>query len=134
MTINERIFEKINESGLSITEITQQTNIQKSTISRWKDGKYKPSIDAIVALSQLLNVSSDYLLFGIENEHNNSTTSNQETSLTFDEKNLLNTYRELKDEGKYIVQDTLKRVWSEHHRPLEKETHISESLSNSRIG
>lgn len=64
MSVNERIFSKINELGLKFSDVADKTGIDRASFTRWKNEKYKPSLDAIVALSQFFNVSTDWLLTG----------------------------------------------------------------------
>lgn len=64
MSVNERIFNKINELGLKFSDVADKTGIDRASFTRWKNEKYKPSLDAIIALSQFFNVSTDWLLTG----------------------------------------------------------------------
>ena len=130
MTINERILLKIKESGLTSEEIKQKSGIDKSTISRWRGGHYKPSIDAIVALSQLLDVSSDYLLFG--SSSSNIEKSDLENSISVDEQNLIDIYRDIDDTGKREIQRCIREIWSVHK--TEKKDVSSDSILENKIG
>ena len=55
--------------------------LANSSISQWKKGKGKPSLDNIVKLSKFFHVSSDYLLCLTDD-----CASENEISLTSDEK------------------------------------------------
>ncbi|MEG2515936.1 MAG: helix-turn-helix domain-containing protein, partial [Acidaminococcaceae bacterium] len=60
----------IKESGFSHKDIESYTSIRGSAISNYRNGKTKPSFEAIIALSKLFKVTSDYLLFGIGDNKN----------------------------------------------------------------
>lgn len=130
MTINERILLKIKESGLTSDEIKEKTGIDKSTLSRWKSGHYKPSIDAVVALSQLLNVSSDFLLFGTTSA--NTDMQNVNDSISVDEQNLIDIYRDINDNGKREVQRCIREIWADYK--IEKKDKLSDSTLENKIG
>ena len=94
MTVTERIMKLVNSCGLTITEISNKTGIDKASFTRWKNRDYKPSIEAIVALSQFFQVSTDWLLSG-EGEPSCATVLNPQPSsdLTEAETILLEKYR-----------------------------------------
>jgi transcriptional regulator with XRE-family HTH domain len=64
VTVAERIMSLVKTSGLTITEISSKTGIDKASFTRWKNKDYKPSIDAVVSLAQFFSVSTDWLLTG----------------------------------------------------------------------
>lgn len=90
MTITERILYKITESGLKPAEIADKTGIDRASFTRWKNKDYKPSLDAIIALSQFFNISTDWLLTG--KEVFNSLPKNQSDN---DLQELLDLYSQL---------------------------------------
>lgn len=83
--ILERILQLVGESGKTSKEILEQSELSKSSISDWKAGKGKPSSVAIVKLAKYFNVSTDYLLTGIE----------RNLELAKDEKEWLDLYHNL---------------------------------------
>lgn len=62
----ERILELVEESGKTSKEILEQSELSKSSISDWKAGKGKPSSHAIIKLAKYFNVSTDFLLTGVD--------------------------------------------------------------------
>lgn len=69
MIISERIFELLQEKGISQKEFSEKTGISQSTISDWKRKKTNPASDKIMLICDVLGVSPYELLSGIENEH-----------------------------------------------------------------
>ena len=66
MIISERIFELIDEKGMSQKEFSEKTGIAQSTISDWKRKHTNPSADKIMAIAHTLNVPAEELLCGTE--------------------------------------------------------------------
>lgn len=66
MTISERIFEKIDELSITQKEFSQKTGILQSTISEWKKKKTNPSSDKIMIICQVLDVTPEWLLSGVD--------------------------------------------------------------------
>lgn len=61
--------QKINEIrlafGWSQVQLAKRLNISKQTVSNWENDNIQPSIDMLVRLSKLFNVTTDFLL-GLE--------------------------------------------------------------------
>ena len=66
MTISERIFEKLGETGMSQKEFALKAGIAPSTVSDWKKKKLNPSADRIPAICEALGITPDELLSGQE--------------------------------------------------------------------
>ena len=54
-------------AGLNRKQVSSELKVSGPTLSDWENGKKKPTLDNLKALSKLYNVNSDYLL-GIEEE------------------------------------------------------------------
>ena len=67
----------------------------------------------IYTIADFLNVSLDYLITGTENE-NKTLFKNNEEHLSAEERFLINTYREVSDEGKYLIQESIRDIWADH--------------------
>lgn len=74
-TISDRIFELINERGMSQKDFAQKTGIAQSTISDWKKKKTNPVSDKILIISETLDVSPYELLSGAEHVGTRSNES-----------------------------------------------------------
>ena len=64
--LGERICELRKERGWSQVELAKRLNVAKQTVSNWENENIQPSIEMLVRLAKLLNVSTDYLL-GLDN-------------------------------------------------------------------
>lgn len=50
------------ERNLTQKQLAEMTGFSLSTINKWENGKKSPNMFSIKILSEILNVSSDYLL------------------------------------------------------------------------
>lgn len=62
--IGQRIQEKRVELGLSGAQLGAYLNISANQVSRIETGKAKCSLEHLFVITQVLNCSADYLLFG----------------------------------------------------------------------
>ena len=60
--LNKRIFEIRLSFGWTQVQLAQKLGVTKQTVSNWENDNIQPSIDMLVKLSKLFNVSTDYLL------------------------------------------------------------------------
>jgi transcriptional regulator with XRE-family HTH domain len=64
--LGQRIQELRTGCGWSQVEVAKRLQVAKQTVSNWENENIQPSIDMLVRLAQLFNVSTDYLL-GMDN-------------------------------------------------------------------
>lgn len=62
MTKIPKLFEIMQERGITPAKLSADTGISAGNISDWKSGRSKPSSERLAVLSKYLNVSTDYLL------------------------------------------------------------------------
>lgn len=62
MTTAEKLVHLRKEKGLSQLQLAEEINVSRQAISRWEVGLAVPSREKLRALSELYNVSVDYLL------------------------------------------------------------------------
>ena len=77
MTVSEKIFEILNERGMSQKEFSEKTGISQSSISDWKRKKTNPVSEKIMIIWQALNVTSEELLSGTEGTGSRSNPSDR---------------------------------------------------------
>lgn len=73
MRLSEKIMDLRKRSGWSQEELAEQLGISRQSVSKWELGESVPDLDRIIRMSELWNVSTDYLLkdsetFGGEGE------------------------------------------------------------------
>lgn len=62
--LSERLEKCLLKSNYSTMDIERMTGLNHSHISRYITGEMNPSVYSLAVLSKLLNVSTDYLIFG----------------------------------------------------------------------
>lgn len=87
----ERLLAIIKQKGLSVSAVEKQLGFGNGAIKRFSTSS--PSVDKIIALSNFLNVTVEYILFGNENV----------SELPEDIKNLVAYYKTLSDKDKGMV-------------------------------
>ncbi|MBO5008000.1 MAG: helix-turn-helix transcriptional regulator [Clostridia bacterium] len=101
MSAVERILKISHENGYTQASLAEKLNefgvvsVKKQTITDWKAGKSNSYLMLLKELSQILNVSIDYLICG----------ENSDTTLSDNEKEFLNILNRLKnpiDQAKLI--------------------------------
>lgn len=60
--LGQRICEMRTSFGWSQVELAKRLKVAKQTVSNWENENIQPSIEMLVRLSKLFNVSTDYLL------------------------------------------------------------------------
>lgn len=62
MSLNQKIMQLRNVKNWSQEELAEKLNVSRQSVSKWESGQAKPDLDKIIALSDLFNVSTDFLL------------------------------------------------------------------------
>lgn len=62
MTLSEKISNLRKQKGWSQEELGEHLEVSRQSVSKWKSGESIPSIDKIIRLSEIFNVTTDYLI------------------------------------------------------------------------
>ena len=62
MNLNQKITQLRNDNNWSQEELAEKLNVSRQSVSKWESGQSKPDLDKIVVLSNIIDVSTDYLL------------------------------------------------------------------------
>lgn len=68
MTIEERLKDKRNSSGLTQEDLAQKLNVTRQTISNWENGKRLPDIVMLNKIAKLYEISLDELCGDVTNK------------------------------------------------------------------
>ncbi len=60
----ERIYELRNKNNMSQGDLADKLEVSRQTISKWENNMCKPEADKLIQLSEIFNVSIDYILKG----------------------------------------------------------------------
>lgn len=80
MDIAERLQALRKKAGYSQEQVAEMLGLSRQAISKWESGQGKPEIDNIVKLTEIYNVSADYILLGTEKEVSVSVPVKKELS------------------------------------------------------
>lgn len=62
MNLSEKIFELRKANSMSQEQLAEKLNVSRQSISKWESGDSSPEIERLVELSNVFNVTTDYLL------------------------------------------------------------------------
>lgn len=74
MNFNQKIAQLRNDNNWLQEELAEKLNVSRQSISKWESRQTKPDLDKIVALSDIFDVSTDYLLKDDAEEESNTST------------------------------------------------------------
>lgn len=97
MSVGGRIAQMREELGLTQTELANKSGLKPPTISQYESGLRNPSYEALIKLSNALNVTTDYLITG--KEFQTSTITDPQTKI------LLHLLQRLPKEKKNALRD-----------------------------
>lgn len=60
--IGKRIYELRTEKGLSQVKLGEMLSVSQDTVSLWEKSKSYPSAEIVILLSEIFEVSCDYIL------------------------------------------------------------------------
>ena len=98
--IGKTLFNLRKENGKTQKEVALYLKISQQAYANYESSKREPDIETISKIADYFNCSVDYLLGRTENK---KTPLQTQESLNADEQKLLNYFRELNDEGKYLL-------------------------------
>ena len=89
MNLSEKLKNAREKAGLSQKDVAEALNISRQSVSKWETGKAYPDIDNLIILSELYNVSVDYL---IKDKQESSTKKSVENSFQEKQENQSNNF------------------------------------------
>jgi transcriptional regulator with XRE-family HTH domain len=66
MNIADRIQYLRKQKGLSQEELADMVGVSRQSVSKWESEQSTPDLDKIIVMSDLFEVTTDYILKGIE--------------------------------------------------------------------
>jgi transcriptional regulator with XRE-family HTH domain len=62
MNLSKKIYELRKAHGMSQEQLAEKLNVSRQSISKWESGESSPEIERLIELSDVFDVSTDYLL------------------------------------------------------------------------
>lgn len=76
MKVAERIQALRKAKGISQEELADKLGVSRQAVSKWESGQSSPDLEKILLLSTCFDVTTDYLLKGIEDNNSNLSETN----------------------------------------------------------
>lgn len=76
MNIGERIYELRRKNSMSQEDLAEKMNVSRQSISKWESSQSVPEVEKIIQLSNIFNVSTDWIL-KCENSKKQKSQSNK---------------------------------------------------------
>ena len=97
------------ESNVSAKELAEAVGINATTIYRYETAEFKGvKASLLTAIAEYLNVNPDYLIGATDNKHTIKEAEDLASSITDDEKMLLELFRRVPVESQQMVLDMIK--------------------------
>ena len=62
MDLSEKLLNLRKANDLTQEQLAEKTGVSRQSVSKWESGQSVPELDKIVALCDIFNISTDYLL------------------------------------------------------------------------
>ena len=62
MEISEKILQLRKANNLTQEELAEKLNVSRQSVSKWESGQTIPELEKLIALSEVFQVTTDYLL------------------------------------------------------------------------
>ena len=116
MIISERIIKVLKERNMTQAEFAKQVGISTSTISEWKKRKTNPTVDKIMDICNVLQITPEQFLTGkgIEDEREIAASS-PESKFTPGDVQMIEDYHNLREEQQkrlMAYMEALKKIES----------------------
>ncbi|BCR35146.1 helix-turn-helix transcriptional regulator [Mariniplasma anaerobium] len=72
--ISKKIIEKRKQIGMTQNELADALYVTRQAVSKWEMGKCLPSIDVLIEMTELFDVTIDYMLDGSDLRDNDYAT------------------------------------------------------------
>lgn len=98
--IGQRIRDLRKQKRMSQTELAKSAGVSQTTVTAWETGKAEPSSSAVARLSDIFNVTTDYLL----GRPNKQETKKDDVELSDDDVIMTWRGKPLSDEDRELIR------------------------------
>ena len=102
MRLSEKIMELRKKSGWSQEELAEQLGVSRQSVSKWENGESVPELDKIIRMSELWNVSTDFLL---KEEETMQEEPVEENTSEFEDESTETYQKEQAQRGRYVSRE-----------------------------
>ncbi len=94
------------QKGLTQQQLAKQIGSDQTSVSKWELNVCLPNTDKLLAMAEIFNVSTDYIL-GVSQYHFPANVG-KDNLFTFEELEIIEDYRSLPEPLKQTIKNTLK--------------------------
>ena len=81
MNIADRILYLRKSNGISQEELADKVGVSRQAVSKWESEQSMPDVEKIIIMSDYFNVTTDYILKGIEVVENKEEKSKEKNKI-----------------------------------------------------
>ncbi|BFH17948.1 helix-turn-helix domain-containing protein [Paenibacillus melissococcoides] len=107
MSIGRRIKELRKEKGVSQKDLAETIGVSRGNVGDWELDKVKPGADALLALSEYFEVTTDWLLSGNEPSNARKLVQGSALGISPSDLELLAKYHQLEDRDKIKIEERI---------------------------
>ncbi|MCM1388436.1 MAG: helix-turn-helix domain-containing protein [Bacillus sp. (in: Bacteria)] len=112
MTLGEKIYRLRTQKGLSQETFGEMLGVSRQSVSKWETNQSVPELEKVIAISELFDVTTDYLLKDRDDRTDRTKTSVEEADKsmadTLASSYMINTARPRYNHYEYKSQKTIK--------------------------
>lgn len=101
------------EKGFTQKELSEMLNLNQTTVSHWELGTALPDVKTLIKLAEIYDVSIDFILGFSDYYYPDRIPT---SSLSDDEKELVDTFRRMTKETQAITLDTVHSLAGDNER------------------
>ena len=100
MNYGDRISKLRQDRNITQRQLASEVFVTDKTISSWESNRTEPSLEMIIRLSEVLECSASYLLYG----NNYKDNVEMEIKIKLDEEEYNELIESMKEKGKFIIE------------------------------
>lgn len=108
------IRELRKQKNMTQIELASVLKLDQTTISSWERGNSLPTTETLIKLSEIFNVSTDYILGN--SKYYYPVNVGKDNLFTFEELQIIEQFRALTPEAQKIIRETLKTFYNNGNR------------------
>ena len=127
---SENLKKLLLNSGKTQKELAEFIGVKQNTVSDWINRGTSPKIEHLYRIVDFFSISFDALFTETTFSQIIDATEIFKDKLSTDERIIIDIYREIDDNGKNLVQSSIREIWADHRQPKSK----SSSSQGKNIG
>ena len=128
--LSNKLKKLLLTSGKTQKELAEFIGVKQNTVSDWINRGTSPKVEHIYRIVDFFSIDFNTLFGEVNPSHIIDATEIIKDKLKTDERIIIDIYREIDDDGKDLVQASIREIWADHRQPKSK----SSSSRGKNIG